>query len=210
MPKPNEDDSDKMMRNFKLIVFLTVVIPIVALTLFLEMRFEAIEDEIQFLEPGTRDAARTDLDALPWHPVQGQTLYAPAYSHIYHQSGEPRLLTVTLSVRNTDRKNDIALTSVRYYDTSGKERRSLVEKPLQLGPLASTEFVIEQKDKSGGSGASFIVEWNAGQPVNTPVVETVMIDTSNTQGISFVRSATVLEETTVNDSAPTTNATSSD
>ncbi|EMI19848.1 hypothetical protein RMSM_03237 [Rhodopirellula maiorica SM1] len=195
MRKPTDDDSEKMMRNFKLIVFLTVVIPIVALTLFLEMRFEAIEDEIQFLEPGTRDAARTDLDALPWHPVQGQTLYAPAYSHIYHQSGEPRLLTVTLSARNTDRDNDIVLTSVRYYDTSGKERRSLVEKPLRLGPLASTEFVIEQKDKSGGSGASFIVEWKSGKPVNVPMVETVMIDTSNTQGISFVRSATVLEET---------------
>ncbi|WP_442509031.1 DUF3124 domain-containing protein [Novipirellula sp. SH528] len=204
-----EDDSDKMMRNVKIIVFLTIVIPIVALTIFMEMRFEAIEDEIQFLEPGTRDAARVDLDALPWHPVQGQTLYVPAYSHIFHQSGEPRLLTVTLSARNTDRKNDIVLTSVRYYDTSGKERRSLVEKPLRLGPLASTEFVIEQKDKSGGSGASFIVEWMSGQPVNVPVVETVMIDTSNTQGISFVRSATVLEETTLRDEAPATDATSS-
>ncbi len=204
-----EDDSDKMMRNVKIIVFLTIVIPIVALTIFMEMRFEAIEDEIQFLEPGTRDAARVDLDALPWHPVQGQTLYVPAYSHIFHQSGEPRLLTVTLSARNTDRKNDIVLTSVRYYDTSGKERRSLVEKPLRLGPLASTEFVIEQKDKSGGSGASFIVEWMSGQPVNVPVVETVMIDTSNTQGISFVRSATVLEETALRDKAPPTDATSS-
>ena len=200
-----EDDSDKMMRNVKIIVFLTIVIPIVALTIFMEMRFEAIEDEIQFLEP--RDSARVDLDALPWHPVQGQTLYVPAYSHIFHQSGEPRLLTVTLSARNTDRKNDIVLTSVRYYDTSGKERRSLVEKPLRLGPLASTEFVIEQKDKSGGSGASFIVEWMSGQPVNVPVVETVMIDTSNTQGISFVRSATVLEETTLRNETPLTDAT---
>ena len=35
-----------------------------------------------------RDDARTETDMLPWHPIQGQRLYVPAYSHIYHQNGE--------------------------------------------------------------------------------------------------------------------------
>ncbi|QDV55796.1 DUF3124 domain-containing protein [Rosistilla oblonga] len=190
-----EKVAGKMVRQIKLIVFLTVVLPIVALAIFVELRFASIKDDLHFREPGARDEARMDLDSLPWSPIQGQTLYVPAYSHIYQQGGDPRLLTVTLSARNTDQTHEIVITSVRYYDTAGNELRSLVEKPLRLAPLASTEFVIEQKDKSGGSGASFILEWKAGKPVTHPVVESVMIDTNNAQGISFVRSATVLEET---------------
>lgn len=195
MSEMTEKAASKMVQQIKLIIVLTVVVPIVALAVFVEWRFASLKEDHHFSEPGVRDAARMDLEALPWHPVQGQTLYIPAYSHIYQQSGGPRLLTVTLSVRNTDRDAEIVLTSVRYYDTAGKELRSMVEKPLRLGPLASTEFVIEQKDKSGGSGASFILEWKAGTPVTHPVVESVMIDTSNAQGISFVRPATVLDET---------------
>tara|TARA_R110002049_G_scaffold182485_2_gene350380 strand:+ start:124248 stop:124853 length:606 start_codon:yes stop_codon:yes gene_type:complete len=193
--KLTNDSENQIIRNIKFIVFLTVVVPMVVLAIFMELRFDSIEEGLQFHHPGMRDSARSDIDTLPWHPIQGQTLYVPAYSHIYHQSGKPRLLAVTLCARNTDRENEIVLTSVRYFDTSGKELRSFIEKPLRLGPLASTEFVIEQDDKSGGSGASFIVEWKAGLPVSVPVVETVMIDTSNAQGISFARSATVLEET---------------
>ncbi|QDV68440.1 hypothetical protein Poly24_21490 [Rosistilla carotiformis] len=195
MKEMSDKAAGKMVRQIKLIVFLTVVLPIVALAFFVEWRFSAIKDDLHFREPGVRDAARMDLDSLPWSPIQGQTLYIPAYSHIFQQGGQPRLLTVTLSVRNTDQANEIVITSVRYYDTAGKELRSMVEKPLRLGPLASTEFVIEQKDKSGGSGASFILEWKAGKPVTHPVVESVMIDTNNAQGISFVRPSSVLEET---------------
>lgn len=195
MSDDSSETPESVARHLKLVVFIIVVVPIVVLAVFMELRFESLEEGLQFREPGGRDEARMELDSLPWQPLQGQTLYVPAYSHIYHQSGEPRLLTVTLSARNTDRQHEIVLTSVRYYNTSGKQLRTMIEKPLRLGPLASTEFVIEQNDQSGGGGASFIVEWTAGQPVSEPVVETVMIDTSNTQGISFVRSATVLETT---------------
>ena len=51
----------------------------------------------------------------------GQTIYVPVYSHIYSRD-ELRTfdLTVTLSMRNTDREQPIVLTSVSYYDTSGR------------------------------------------------------------------------------------------
>lgn len=175
-------------------IFLIVIVPIVLLAFFTEYRFRSIESSIPYQLPNLRDEARMDIEIMPWHPVDGQRLYVPAYSHVYHQKGEPYLLTVTLNIRNTDVDNEIVVTSVRYFDTGGKELRSMLKKPLRLSPLAATEFVIEREDKSGGSGASFIVEWQAGTQVNQPLVETIMIDTRGQQGISFIASAVVLSE----------------
>ena len=51
----------------------------------------------------------------------GQTIYVPAYSHIYIGNREqPFLLTVTLSIRNIDPKHQIKITVVDYYETQGK------------------------------------------------------------------------------------------
>ncbi|MCC9642826.1 DUF3124 domain-containing protein [Rhodopirellula sp. JC740] len=194
-----EDRAEQVARHLKLLTFLFVVVPIVLLVIFIEFRFRSIEDSFPSRSPSVRDEARMELDSMPWRPVTGQRLYVPAYSHVYHQKGEPYLLTVTLNVRNTDVDNEIVITSVRYFDTSGKEIRSLLQKPLQLAPLAATEFVIERDDKSGGSGASFLVEWKAGTEVNQPIVETVMVDTSNTQGISFTAPAVAIRETKIDD-----------
>ena len=192
-----ESERESFYRAVKIFLFVGVIIPIICLVVFMEFRFNSLEREIHTFEPSVRDESRSSIESLPWHPVQGQTLYVPAYSHIYHQSGAPQLLTVTLSVRNTDRDSEIVVTSVQYYNSAGKMIRTLLEKPLQLNALASTEFVVEKNDEAGGSGANFIVEWKAGQAVNVPVVEAVMIDTSNSQGISFVRTATVLDETSL-------------
>ncbi len=190
----SEEQSDKIARQIKLIIFIFVIVPIVLLVLFVEFRFRSIEASVPFQSPSLRDEARMEIDVMPWHPVDGQRLYVPAYSHVYHQKGEPYFLTVTLNIRNTDVDDEIVVTSVRYFDTAGKEVRSLLNKPLRLSPLAATEFVIEREDKLGGSGASFIVEWKAGTEVNQPLVETIMIDTRGQQGISFIAQAVILSE----------------
>jgi hypothetical protein len=127
----------------------------------------------------SRSAAAIEL-------TPGQVCYVPAYSHIYGGNREqPILLTVTLSVRNTDAKNDIAVTSVEYYGSDGKLLRQYLEHPITLTPFASTRYVVPQKDKSGGSGANFVVRWTAGKPVNPPIIESVMIGVEGQQGISF-------------------------
>lgn len=190
----SEEKTEMIYRQFKLVFFLFVIVPIVLLVLFIEFRFRSFEAGIPPQEPSVRDDARMEIDVMPWHPVEGQRLYVPAYSHVYHQEGEPYFLTVTLNIRNTDVEHEIVVTSVRYFDTGGKELRSMLKKPLKLAPLAATEFVIERNDKTGGSGASFIVEWKAGTEVNQPIVETVMIDTRGQQGISFIASGVVLSE----------------
>ena len=125
----------------------------------------------------------------------GQTIYVPVYSHIYYRDDRRVInLATTLSIRNTDANDLIFITAVRYYDTEGALVRHYVEEPLQLGPMASTDFVVEKDDTSGGSGANFIVAWQAEQTVTAPVVEAVMVSTSMGQGISIVTEGRVLEK----------------
>lgn len=117
---------------------------------------------------------------------QGQTVYVPAYSHIYYGNREkPFLLTVTLSIRNVDPQYPLRITAVDYYETRGRLLKKYIETPVTLAPLESVRYVVPEKDEAGGSGANFIVEWQAEKKVNPPIVETIMIGTQSSQGISF-------------------------
>ncbi len=117
---------------------------------------------------------------------KGQTVYVPAYSHIYHGNKEsPFLLAVTLSIRNIDPEQQVKITEVNFYDTQGKLLKKYLDKPISLKPLESIRYIVPQKEKTGGSGASFIVEWKSAKEVNPPIIESVMIGTQSTQGISF-------------------------
>jgi hypothetical protein len=117
---------------------------------------------------------------------KGQTIYVPAYSHIYSGNRErPFLLTVIVSIRNIDPKQPIKVTTVDYYETQGNLLTKFVETPVTLKPLESIRYVIPEKDKAGGSGANFIVEWKSDKFVNPPIVESVMIGTRSGQGVSF-------------------------
>ncbi|MGE3541285.1 MAG: DUF3124 domain-containing protein [Candidatus Tectimicrobiota bacterium] len=140
--------------------------------------------------PGAAASAGTEVEA---ERALGQLLYVPAYSHIYYYNDKrPYLLSVTLSIRNTDMKQGLRLTSVRYFDSSGTLIKEHIEQPVRLGPLGSTEFFVDQRDTAGGAGAKFLVEWQAEKPILTPIVETVMIGASGTHGVSFVAPARVL------------------
>lgn len=118
---------------------------------------------------------------------KGQTVYVPAYSNVFTGPRKlPFQLATTLSIRNTDPSASLRITSIDYYDTNGKMVRRYLDKPLELGPLASTYTHIEERDVSGGFGAKFIVRWNSGKVINTPIIECVMIGATSGQGISFV------------------------
>lgn len=140
-------------------------------------------------------AASSAAAAEPAPLAKGQVLYVPVYSHILHGNldgrGKPAelLLSSMLSLRNTDPAHAITITSARYYDTDGKLLREFLAKPLVLAPLGSSELFIEHKDKEGGSGANFIVEWKADKAVNTPIVETVNAYFFGTQSVAFTSPA---------------------
>jgi hypothetical protein len=116
----------------------------------------------------------------------GQTIYVPVYSHIYVGDREiPFLLTVTLSIRNIDPNHQITITTVDYYETQGKFLRKYIDKPVILNPQESLRYIIAERDKTGGSGANFTVEWKSDKFVNPPIVESIMIGAKSGQGISF-------------------------
>jgi hypothetical protein len=146
-------------------------------------------------------AAATILLGALFQPVaakmklyNGQTVYVPIYSHIYSGNREqPFYLAATLSLRNTDREYAITITAVDYYDSQGKFLKHYLEKPLILGAMATQRYVVPESDKSGGSGAKFIVVWQSDQPVAEPLIESVMISTKTQQGISFNSRGRVLD-----------------
>ena len=128
--------------------------------------------------------------------VRGQKFYVPLYSHLNRAGGLGTLdLAGILAIHNTSESDSIIITSVRYYDTSGKLLEDcLVDKSLRLGPMANTEFGVARSDRRGGSGANFIVEWVAEKEVSDPVVESIMITASGTQGFTFTSRGQVIEE----------------
>lgn len=203
MKENTEEQLHRTVVQLKYITVIPIVLLIVVailVLLYLDRDGESFEKSARYRPPpesldSPSGGSKTGSEeSLPVHPVRGQTIYVPAYSHIYHRNGVPILLTVTLSIRNTSLDHHIFIESVRYFDTNGKEVKSFLKKPLRLNRLATTEFLVERDDKSGGSGANFVVTWVADKAVTNPILEAVMIDTQQQQGISFVRSGTVIRE----------------
>ena len=125
----------------------------------------------------------------------GQTIYVPAYGHIYHGSlKKPFYLTVTLSVRNTDVHHPLTVEAVDYYDTEGKLLSHRLDEPATVGPLGTLEVVVEEQGEDGGSGDNFLVRWSSAYQVTPPLVESVMIGTASAQGISFTSRGVVIKE----------------
>ncbi|MEO8361249.1 MAG: DUF3124 domain-containing protein [Vicinamibacteria bacterium] len=115
-------------------------------------------------------------------------IYVSVYSSIYLGLASEQLmvnLAATVSVRNTSADHPLVLTHARYYDSAGKAVRDYVEKPSELGPMASVEFVVKRDDVAGGPGANFVIEWAGPSDMDDPIVEAVMIGQSGHAGFSF-------------------------
>lgn len=126
---------------------------------------------------------------------RGQLLYVPVYSEVpFGDRGFTLNLTATLSIRNTDRKAPITLERIDYVSATGALVRSYLPRPVPLKPLAATEAIVKESDRSGGISASFLVEWRSEVPVAAPLVEAVMVNSTYNQGIAFSSPARVLEE----------------
>jgi hypothetical protein len=129
------------------------------------------------------------------HPATSQTVYVPVYSNVFHGNHErPFHLNATLSIRSTDLEDTMTLVAVDYYDTKGKLLERYLEKPLEIGPLASVHYSIKESDEAGGFGANFLVRWKSSKAVNEPVIECVMISTRGQQGISFITQGRVIQK----------------
>lgn len=193
------EEVDAFVRNLKWLIFGVALfqVAMIAYVIRVDRQLDSFKDLMRPSLPQELEGdevSRGDLYHLAANPVEGQVVYVPAYSHIYHGGGKPYLLAITLSVRNTSIHDEIVVKSVRYFDTKGNEVKSYLTKPVRLSALATTEVLVSREDTSGGSGANFLVEWYANEPVTEPIIEAVMIDTDSQHGISFARRGSVISE----------------
>lgn len=147
---------------------------------------DSIADTAEMMQPDTFDRQTSSV---------GQMVYVPVYSHIYQRDNQMTFnLTTTLSIRNADPYRSFTLSKVSYYDSEGNLIQNYLESAQRIKPLASTSFVVEEKDLRGGVGANFIINWQSETPISPPVIEAVNISTSQQQGISFLSVGRVLQE----------------
>lgn len=132
--------------------------------------------------------------------AKGQTLYLPIYSHMLYgnlgKSGKASnvLLSTLVSIRNTDVKRSIRVLSARYFDTGGKLLGERVPAPTVVPPLGTLELFVELNDASGGSGANFIIKWDAEQPINPPLVEALHVNMDGGKAVIFMTQSVPLTE----------------
>lgn len=168
--------------------------PLKALILFAYMAFALLVNscEIPGDDPnqdtyGAEVADDPNLDASnETNHAFIDSVYIPVYSDIYSQGKHIRfLLTSTLSIRNTSYTDTIAVRTIEYYDTRGNKVTDFLKRPIYVLPMATVEYVIDEKDISGGSGANFIVVWSARDSSVKAVIQAVMISVSGQQGVAF-------------------------
>lgn len=141
----------------------------------------------------TASTASFAQDARPLS--KGQTLYLPIYSHMLYgnlgKSGKAShaLLSALVSVRNTDGKRALVIRSAKYYDTHGKLLQDRISAPVTLPPYGTMELFIELNDASGGSGANFIIKWDAEQPINPPLLESLHANMDGGKAVIFMTQA---------------------
>ncbi len=145
---------------------------------------EKTKKEVSSIDPinwSNRTANIPEQDSL----LNG-TSYLSVYSEIYSET-EHRThnLTSTISMRNTNLKDTIYINKAEYFDTKGNSIRTYFEEPIYIKPMETVEIVIDEKDRSGGTGANFLFQWSIKPNSHEPYFEGVMISTSGQQGLSF-------------------------
>lgn len=125
----------------------------------------------------------------------GQQLYLPIYSHIWHGDSDrdgqaaKTLVSVAVSIRNTDASRPIRVTSAQYFDTDGKKLREYLPVPKVIGPMGTYEIFVPRSDDTGGSGANFVIRWKADKPTSVPLVQAVHANLPAGRAIVFTTSA---------------------
>jgi hypothetical protein len=128
----------------------------------------------------------------------GQSLYLPIYSVVQYgdrdRSGSARELPVSslVSIHNTDLDKPIRLVAARYYATDGKFLRDFISSPRLLKPMETVEFLVERRDVAGGSGANFVIQWDAAAPASPPLVQALHVELQTNRAIVFTTDAVLI------------------
>jgi len=173
-----------IVTNSKLIV-LGAVCAVIIFALYSSLQLRADQNSA---------APTTSADASDG--LQGEIVYIPIYSSIYFENGKRTLeLAATLAIHNVDPEHSITITRADYFNSEGKLIKKYLEKPLTLGPLQTSNIVINRLDTSGGTGANFLVDWQTKQHAASPLIEAVMVNASSNLGIAFTSTGKVVRKT---------------
>lgn len=189
-PRPLSEGTSWRSLAGGLVLLALLMVFVTWLALSVQNGLESLEDKL-----GDQSVVVLPGEGTPGiEIVKGQAIYVPVYSHIYADGGKRYLLETTLSIRNTDPDQPISVRSVKYFGTDGEMLKEYVDGEMPLAALATAEFLVEKHDVSGGSGANFIVQWDAEEPVYEPLIEAVMIGFAGPKGISFTSPGRVLAD----------------
>ena len=116
---------------------------------------------------------------------QTKKVYVPVYSNIYQRTRNDRTaLTSTLSIHNTSETDTLFVTRIDYYNTEGELVKKYLESTIYVNTFETIEYVVEEQDNSGGSGANFVIEWHGNEKLN-PLFQAVMIGGLASKTFSF-------------------------
>jgi uncharacterized protein DUF3124 len=135
---------------------------------------------------GGSAASLTDVPERGSLTVRG-AFYVPAYARLsLAKGGYPIDLAVTLYVHNASDAKPLVVERITYRDTAGALVQEYLSGPVAVRPFGTIEVFVPASDVRGGTGASFVVGWAAAGPIAEPVMETLILGSSGSQGYSFV------------------------
>ncbi|MEF8700543.1 MAG: DUF3124 domain-containing protein [Candidatus Accumulibacter sp. UW20] len=132
--------------------------------------------------------------------TKGQTVYVPIYSAIRHGNvaasgrSDSTLMSVLVSVRNTDPRNPIRIVAAPYYNTDGDLVRNSVPKPRVVPPFGTFELFVELRENAGGSGANYAIRWEADTLVSPPTIEALHSKFQAGYSVAFVSRGRAISE----------------
>ncbi len=117
-------------------------------------------------------------------------IFVPVYRSFYQVYGTTRDsydLTSTVFFHNIDPKQTIEVLSIDFFDSSGKLLKKLVDKPLLIKPRNIKEITIQPGTQpEEDTGTHLIVRWKSVQPINSPLIEVLMVGQVLNRGVSFL------------------------
>ncbi|TXD85220.1 DUF3124 domain-containing protein [Subsaximicrobium wynnwilliamsii] len=149
--------------------------------------------------PDEKRAVISDEHHLPQRTVETDSafitkkVYVPVYSNIYQRTRNDRTsLTSTLSIHNTSETDTLYISRIDYFNTEGKLVRKYIEETIFLSTFETLEYVVDEGDETGGSGANFVIEWYGDKKLN-PLFQAVMIGGLGNKSFSFTTEGVYFE-----------------
>jgi hypothetical protein len=127
--------------------------------------------------------------------IKGQTLYVPCYTSFIGGGGHSFEAKPTIFIHNTDQNNPINIVRMDFYDTNGKLVEKYLQQPRKLNANSASRINVKELLKGEeGSGAHFIIQWQAENKVVEPLVQTWFVGAVGTRGYAYTSPARIIQE----------------